>query len=145
LFKLNEKHKFQNVPFEIGIVRQLPFSSSLQRTSVIVRILAKDSFDLLTKGSPEKIAELSRPETSSLLFYFFESLSYLFDVLVPKNFNEILSSYAKQGYRVLALAYKPLELNYVKVQRVERFIFYVKNKRKNVLRRVLIEKKSSMI
>jgi len=137
LFKLNEKHKFQNVPFEIGIVRQLPFSSSLQRTSVIVRILAKDSFDLLTKGSPEKIAELSRPETSSLLFYFFESLSYLFDVLVPKNFNEILSSYAKQGYRVLALAYKPLELNYVKVQRVERFIFYVKNKRKNVLRRVL--------
>jgi len=130
LFKLNEKHKFQNVPFEIGIVRQLPFSSSLQRTSVIVRILAKDSFDLLTKGSPEKIAELSRPETSSLLFYFFESLSYLFDVLVPKNFNEILSSYAKQGYRVLALAYKPLELNYVKVQRVERFIFYVKNKRK---------------
>lgn len=145
MFKLNEKHKFQNVPFEIGIVRQLPFSSSLQRTSVIVRILAKDSFDLLTKGSPEKIAELSRPETSSLLFYFFESLSYLFDVLVPKNFNEILSSYAKQGYRVLALAYKPLELNYVKVQRVERFIFYVKNKRKNVLRRVLIEKKSSMI
>ena len=142
---MNEKHKFQNVPFEIGIVRQLPFSSSLQRTSVIVRILAKDSFDLLTKGSPEKIAELSRPETSSLLFYFFESLSYLFDVLVPKNFNEILSSYAKQGYRVLALAYKPLELNYVKVQRVERFIFYVKNKRKNVLRRVLIEKKSSMI
>ena len=54
----------QNVPFEVGIVRQLPFSSSLQRTSVIVRILAKNSFDLLTKGSPEKIAELSRPETS---------------------------------------------------------------------------------
>ena len=145
MFKLNEKHKFQNVPFEIGIVRQLPFSSSLQRTSVIVRILAKDSFDLLTKGSPEKIAELSRPETSSLLFYFFESLSYLFDVLVPKNFNEILSSYAKQGYRVLALAYKPLELNYVKVQRVERFIFLREKQKKNVLRRVLIEKKSSMI
>ncbi|CAF0758520.1 unnamed protein product [Rotaria sp. Silwood1] len=91
-----------HIPFEIGIVRQLPFSSSLQRTSVIVRILAKDSFDLLTKGSPEKIAELSRPET------------------IPKNFNEILSSYAKQGYRVLALAYKPLELSYVKIQRIER-------------------------
>ncbi|CAF5137928.1 unnamed protein product, partial [Rotaria sp. Silwood1] len=29
-----------HIPFEIGIVRQLPFSSSLQRTSVIVRILA---------------------------------------------------------------------------------------------------------
>ncbi|CAF2725542.1 unnamed protein product [Rotaria sp. Silwood2] len=91
-----------NIPFEIGIVRQLPFSSSLQRTSVIVRILAKDSFDLLTKGSPEKIAELSRSET------------------IPKNFNEILSSYATQGYRVLALAYKPLELSYVKIQRIER-------------------------
>jgi magnesium-transporting ATPase (P-type) len=42
-------------------------------------------------------------------------------LIVPKNFNEILSSYAKQGYRVLALAYKPLELNYVKIQRIERF------------------------
>jgi magnesium-transporting ATPase (P-type) len=41
---------------------------------------------------------------------------------VPKNFNEILTSYAKQGYRVLALAYKPLELNYVKIQRIERLV-----------------------
>jgi hypothetical protein len=32
-----------------------------------VRILAKDSFDLLTKGSPEKIAELSRPETGEFV------------------------------------------------------------------------------
>ncbi|CAF1358757.1 unnamed protein product [Didymodactylos carnosus] len=91
-----------NIPFEVGIVRQFPFNSSLQRSSVIVRLLSKDSFDLLIKGSPEKIAELSLPET------------------IPKNFNTVLSSFAKQGYRVLALAYKPIDLNYVKIQRIER-------------------------
>ncbi len=50
------------------------------------------------------------------------SFKILFFLIVPKNFNEILSSYAKQGYRVLALAYKPIELNYVKIQRIERFV-----------------------
>ena len=112
---------FQNIPFEIGIVRQLPFSSSLQRTSVIVRILAKESFDLLTKGSPEKIAELSRPDTSITMdLVLIILILYIYISLVPNNFNHILSAYAKQGYRVLALAYKPLELNYARIQRIER-------------------------
>ena len=32
--------------------------------SVIVRALNKTKFEVFSKGSPEKIAELSRPETS---------------------------------------------------------------------------------
>ncbi len=68
----------QHTPFEVGIVRQLPFSSSLQRTSVIIRILARNSFDLLSKGSPEKIAELSRHETSECYILFFELFSIYF-------------------------------------------------------------------
>ena len=60
----------QYSPLEIGIIRQLPFSSSLQRTSVIVRVFARNTFDLLTKGSPEKIVELSRPDTSKYYILF---------------------------------------------------------------------------
>lgn len=48
---------------EINIIRQLPFMSALQRTSVIVTN-QKDTFTLLIKGSPEKILELALPETS---------------------------------------------------------------------------------
>jgi cation-transporting ATPase 13A2 len=44
-------------------VRQFPFSSSLQRMSVIVRELNRDYFTLYCKGSPEKIAEMSKPES----------------------------------------------------------------------------------
>ncbi len=37
--------------------------------SVIVRVLNKDCFELYSKGSPEKIAEMSRPESCKFTFY----------------------------------------------------------------------------
>ena len=49
--------------YEIGIIKQFPFSSSLQRMSVVVRVLNMSHFVLYCKGSPEKIAEMSKPET----------------------------------------------------------------------------------
>ena len=48
---------------DLGIIKQFPFSSSLQRMSVIVKSLKVSHFDLFTKGSPEKIVEFSRPDT----------------------------------------------------------------------------------
>ncbi|BFZ22994.1 hypothetical protein BsWGS_26032 [Bradybaena similaris] len=89
---------------DVGIVRQFPFSSSLQRMSVITRSLGASNFDLFVKGSPEMIVSLSKPET------------------VPFDFQQVLQSYTQHGYRVIALAWKPLpaKLNYVKVQRVNR-------------------------
>ncbi|KAK7085699.1 hypothetical protein SK128_009333, partial [Halocaridina rubra] len=91
-------------PLEIGMLRQFPFSSSLQRMSVITRKLGapKRNFELYCKGSPEAIASLSRPET------------------VPANFSEELHQYTHQGYRVLALGWRPLDLSYTKVQRINR-------------------------
>ena len=50
-------------PFEVGIVRQFPFSSSLQRMSVITRTLGAKDFELYSKGSPEMISSLSLPHT----------------------------------------------------------------------------------
>lgn len=49
---------------EVGIVRQFPFTSSLQRMSVITRTLGANHYDLYCKGSPEMILSLSRAESS---------------------------------------------------------------------------------
>ena len=72
--------------------------------SVIARKLDGQSFELYTKGAPEMIASLCKPET------------------IPADFQEMLSMYTKHGYRVIGVAWKPLpqKLNYVKVQRMER-------------------------
>lgn len=89
---------------EIGIIRQFTFSSSLQRMSVIARTLGSDHFDLYAKGAPEKILMLSKPET------------------IPDNFHDKLMLYTQHGYRVLALAWRPLpgKLKYPKLQRIQR-------------------------
>ncbi|XP_012941516.2 probable cation-transporting ATPase 13A3 [Aplysia californica] len=89
---------------DVGIVRQFPFSSSLQRMSVVTRALGAANFDLFVKGSPEMIVSLSRKDT------------------VPLEFQRTLQTYTQHGYRVIALAWKPLpaKLNFVKVQRINR-------------------------
>ena len=88
--------------YEIAVIRQFPFSSSLQRMSVVVRVLNTSHFVLYCKGSPEKIAEMSKPET------------------LPKDFQSVLTSFTREGYRVIAVATRSVECNFVKVQRIER-------------------------
>uniref|UniRef100_A0A4W6DSU8 Polyamine-transporting ATPase 13A3 n=1 Tax=Lates calcarifer TaxID=8187 RepID=A0A4W6DSU8_LATCA len=92
------------VPYEIGIVRQFPFSSALQRMSVVARLLGEKRMDAYTKGAPEVVASLCKKET------------------VPENFAEVLEGYTKQGFRVIALAHRRLEskLTWHKVQNISR-------------------------
>ncbi|XP_050591779.1 polyamine-transporting ATPase 13A3 isoform X1 [Bombus affinis] len=88
---------------EIGIVRQFPFTSSLQRMSVITRTLGANHYDLYCKGSPEMILSLSRAES------------------IPADFGAVLQDYTSEGYRVIGLAHKSLNrLPYAKVQRLSR-------------------------
>ncbi|XP_070207558.1 polyamine-transporting ATPase 13A3-like isoform X2 [Littorina saxatilis] len=89
---------------DLGIVRQFPFSSSLQRMSVITRQLGAQNFVLYVKGSPEMVASLSSPDS------------------VPIDFHSVLTSYTQHGYRVIALAQKnlPSKLTYPKIQRLQR-------------------------
>ena len=64
-------------------------------------VIAKSSFDdkfwAFVKGSPEKVSELCDANT------------------LPENFDNILNSYAKEGYRIIALASKVVpNMNYRK-------------------------------
>ncbi|BES87473.1 cation-transporting atpase [Nesidiocoris tenuis] len=90
--------------FEIGIIRQFPFSSSLQRMSVITRVLGASHFTLYCKGSPEMITSLCDPTT------------------VPLDFNAELEGYTKEGYRVLGVAYRdlPKKMSFAKIHRLSR-------------------------
>lgn len=52
--------------YEIGVVRQFPFSSTLQRMSVVVRRLGEKRMDAYMKGAPEVVASLCRKETGEM-------------------------------------------------------------------------------
>ncbi|KAM8953414.1 polyamine-transporting ATPase 13A3 [Pelodytes ibericus] len=90
--------------YEIGIVRQFPFSSALQRMGVVARVLGNKHMDAYVKGAPEVIASLCKPDT------------------VPTDFASVLEDYTKQGYRVIALAHRRLEskISWHKVQNISR-------------------------
>ncbi|XP_075058370.1 putative cation-transporting ATPase 13A4 [Mixophyes fleayi] len=77
----------------IVILQQFPFSSGLQRMSVITQILNCNEYAVYMKGAPEMVASFCRQDT------------------VPINFSEELELYTKQGFRVIGLAYKELNIN----------------------------------
>lgn len=62
---------------EIGIVRQFPFCSALQRMSVVVRRLGEKHMDAYLKGAPEVVASLCKQHTGLTLLYVLLSIWYL--------------------------------------------------------------------
>ena len=85
---------YLQLPYQLGIIRQFPFSSNLQCMSTICRELGKPHMTVYTKGAPEKIATLCIPET------------------LPPDFDALLSQFTSSGYRVIAIAYKELGKNF---------------------------------
>ncbi|XP_068454517.1 polyamine-transporting ATPase 13A2 isoform X2 [Clinocottus analis] len=77
----------------LAIVRRFPFSSALQRMSVVTVAHGGQSVLAFIKGSPEMVASLCRAET------------------VPAQFSSELSGFSSEGLRVLALGYKPVDRN----------------------------------
>lgn len=91
-----------NCDLKIGIVKEFPFSSSSQRMGVIVKKLEGTIFEYYSKGSPEMILNFVKKES------------------VPDNFHDVLESYTQEGYRVIALAYKELDLSYDQIHNLQR-------------------------
>lgn len=89
-------------PTQLGIIKRFDFSSKIQRMSVFVKNMNTQTTRLYVKGSPEKICELSKPET------------------LPNNFGDALAIHTQKGCRVLALATKTLNLDMNECQRAAR-------------------------
>lgn len=70
--------------------------------SVIVKNFMDSSFRSFVKGSPERIKELCKHSS------------------LPNNYEEVLKIYTESGYRVLALATKSLDINFLKAQKITR-------------------------
>lgn len=87
---------------EIGIIREFPFSSSLQRMGVIVRRIDAQHFEYYCKGSPEMI------------------LNFVTESSIPDNFSEVLENYTQDGCRVIAIAHKQVRMQYAKIHKVQR-------------------------
>ncbi|XP_073434761.1 probable cation-transporting ATPase 13A5 [Dendrobates tinctorius] len=75
----------------INVLLQYPFSSGLQRMSVITEVIGGNELIVYMKGAPEMVASFCRSET------------------VPKEFSEVLEIYTFQGLRVIGVAYKILQ------------------------------------
>ncbi|XP_029472775.1 probable cation-transporting ATPase 13A4 [Rhinatrema bivittatum] len=75
----------------IYILHQFPFSSALQRMSVITKVAGDDRLTVYMKGAPETVIRFCKLET------------------VPSSFLDELQFYTVQGFRVIGLAYKTIE------------------------------------
>ncbi|XP_026578052.1 probable cation-transporting ATPase 13A5, partial [Pseudonaja textilis] len=76
----------------ILVLHQFPFSSSLLRMSVITQELGKSGLELCMKGAPETVAGFCEEAT------------------VPNIFQAELRRFTAQGFRVIGLAHKELQL-----------------------------------
>nr|XP_020024449.1 probable cation-transporting ATPase 13A2 isoform X1 [Castor canadensis] len=76
----------------VSVLCRFPFSSALQRMDVVVTWPEATQPEAYVKGSPELVASLCSPES------------------VPSDFAQVLQSYTAAGYRVVALAGKPLPI-----------------------------------
>ncbi|KAJ8257722.1 hypothetical protein GJAV_G00188980 [Gymnothorax javanicus] len=85
----------------VAIVQRFPFSSALQRMCVVTVDLGGRSARTFLKGAPEMVASLCQKES------------------VPAQFTETLRHFASEGFRVLALAFKPLDVQ-IDISTVER-------------------------
>jgi P-type E1-E2 ATPase len=75
------------------LIKKFEFSSELQRMSVVVRNNIDREILCYIKGSPESIQSLCDEES------------------IPKNYSEQLDNYTSRGFRVIALAYRTLNMD----------------------------------
>ncbi|XP_053314975.1 probable cation-transporting ATPase 13A5 [Spea bombifrons] len=95
--------KANKVPVEgISILHQFPFSSTVQRMSVITQAIGLPGLTLYLKGAPEAVVRYCKPET------------------VPHDFSERLDFYTTQGFRVIGLAYRSIDIDFQELEHLQR-------------------------
>jgi cation-transporting ATPase 13A2 len=105
---------------ELGVIRTYDFVSALRRMSVIVKRLKSSSMEIYVKGAPEVMPEICDPASCES-----RSLASLGPLLkaVPLDYEDMLSYYTRNGFRVIAIAGKSIEgLTWLKAQRMRRYV-----------------------
>uniref|UniRef100_A0A1B6M2J0 Cation-transporting ATPase n=2 Tax=Graphocephala atropunctata TaxID=36148 RepID=A0A1B6M2J0_9HEMI len=104
LDNIEETGKDFDVPYEIGIMKKFPFSTSTMTMTVVGRVLGAGHMTVYTKGAPESLINMCLPST------------------VPESLDSALSEYTVCGYRVIALAYRkmPRKFSWLHAQRCQR-------------------------
>ncbi|WWC62526.1 uncharacterized protein I303_105122 [Kwoniella dejecticola CBS 10117] len=88
---------------ELGVIRTYDFVSALRRMSVIVKRLKSTCMEVYVKGAPEVMPDICDPST------------------FPLDYDDMLSYYTRNGYRVIAIAGKSIDgLTWLKAQRMRR-------------------------
>ncbi|XP_055343769.1 polyamine-transporting ATPase 13A3-like isoform X2 [Paramacrobiotus metropolitanus] len=73
----------------VEMLREFPFTSSLQRMAVIAQVQPNAEVEFYVKGAPEKVMAMCDPHS------------------VPVDFLDQLAHFSSVGNRVIAVAYKP--------------------------------------
>lgn len=90
--------------------------------SVVVKRLKSSSMEVYVKGAPEVMADICDKSSCEPQPSRYEGPSHL-SVVVPKDYDDLLSYYTKRGYRVIAIAGKSIEnLTWLKAQRMKRSV-----------------------
>ena len=90
---------------ELGVIRTFDFVSALRRMSVIVKRLKSSSMEVYVKGAPEVMPEICDPSS------------------FPLDYDDMLSYYTRNGFRVIAIAGKSIEgLSWLKAQKMKRSV-----------------------
>lgn len=108
-------------PVPVSILNRFPFSSALQRMNVVVAWPGAAQPEAYVKGSPELVAGLCNPETGGWggrgpdgggppASHPLVPATPCLSLAVPADFAQMLQSYTAAGYRVVALASKPLPI-----------------------------------
>lgn len=83
--------------------------------SVVVKRLKSSSMEIYVKGAPEVMAEICNPASCEWATCV-RGLT-----LVPHDYEDMLSYYTRNGFRVIAIAGKSIEnLTWLKAQRMRR-------------------------
>lgn len=105
----------------MGIVRQFPFSSNLQRMSILCKRIGQEQLHFFCKGSPEMVQSLCKPDTGKMSVKKCYNQIISIESIVPANHDQVLEEYTRQGFRVIAIAHRIVEIRSLhKLQKVVR-------------------------